>query len=101
VATTRVLISGARRGLTPGLAAALRRRSAIEPEIGHMKTDGRLARCELRGVAGDALFAVLCGRGHNIRKLLAWLRVFLPLIIVTIANSIDARYQRAARHVAT
>ncbi len=40
VETTRVLISGTRRGITPALARLLRRRSAIEPEIGHMKTDG-------------------------------------------------------------
>ncbi|WP_145111834.1 IS5 family transposase, partial [Cereibacter sediminicola] len=32
---THVLISGTRRGLTPALAKALRRRSSIEPEIGH------------------------------------------------------------------
>jgi hypothetical protein len=37
------------------------RRSAIEPEIGHMKSDGRLARCTLKGLHGDAIFAVLCG----------------------------------------
>lgn len=42
---TQVLISGTRRGLTPALAKALRRRSSIEPEIGHMKIDGRLSRC--------------------------------------------------------
>jgi IS5 family transposase len=41
---TRVLISGTRRGLTPKLIADLRHRSAIEAEIGHMKTDGRLSR---------------------------------------------------------
>ncbi len=44
VETTRVLISGQRRGITPMLAKLLKRRSAIEPEIGHMKSDGRLAR---------------------------------------------------------
>ena len=48
---TRVLISGTRRGLTPKLIADLRRRSAIEAEIGRMKTDGRLARCSLKGTA--------------------------------------------------
>lgn len=63
---TRVLISGSRRGLTPRLIADLRRRSAIEAEIGHMKTDGRLSRCPLKGTIGDALFAVLCACGHNI-----------------------------------
>ena len=65
---TRVLVSGTRRGLTPRLARLLKRRSAIEPEIGHMKTEGRLARCGLKGLLGDALFAVLCGCGHCPRR---------------------------------
>ncbi len=46
------------------LKRLLRRRSAIEPEIGHMKTDGRLSRCPLKGTTGDAVFAVLCGCGQ-------------------------------------
>ncbi|KMK65087.1 hypothetical protein IMCC21224_112707 [Puniceibacterium sp. IMCC21224] len=45
-----------------------------------MKTDGRLARCPLKGTKGDALFAVLCGCGHNIRKILARLRALLVLL---------------------
>ena len=36
-----------------------------------MKSDGRLAHCLLKGTIGDALFAVLCGCGHNIRKIRA------------------------------
>lgn len=87
VAATRVLISGTRRGLTPKLIADLRRRSAIEAEIGHMKTDGRLARCPLKGTIGDVLFAVLCACGHNIRKILAHLRAWLVLVIATILNA--------------
>lgn len=55
VEATRVLISGTCRSLTPKLIADLRRRSAIGPETGHMKTDGRLARCPLTGTIGDAL----------------------------------------------
>ena len=54
-----VLVSGTRRGLTPRLTRLLRRRSAIEPEIGHMKADGRLARCAFKGTLGDAGYAVL------------------------------------------
>ena len=81
---TRVLISGTRRGLTPELRRQLRRRAAIEPEIGHMKTDGRLSRCPLKGTNGDAIFAVLCGCGHNSRKILAHLRALLSLIIAVI-----------------
>jgi IS5 family transposase len=80
---TRVLVSGTRRGLTPRLSKLLRRRSAIEPEIGHMKSDGRLDRCPLRGRLGDALFAVLCGCGHNIRKTLAHLRALLAALLAS------------------
>ena len=81
VEKTMVLISGQRRGITPSLKTLLRRRSAIEPEIGHMKADGRLARCPLKGTSGDALFAVLCGCGHNIRKILAHLRALYRALI--------------------
>lgn len=87
---TRVLISGTRRGLTPKLIADLRRRSAIEAEIGHMKTDGRLSRCPLKGTIGDALFAVLCGCGHNIRKILAYLRALFALIIAEVLSALRA-----------
>lgn len=56
---------GLRRGITRGLRAMIRRRSAIEPAIGHMKTDGKLDRIWLKGALGDAMHAVLCGAGHN------------------------------------
>ncbi|SCM68318.1 IS5 family transposase [Donghicola eburneus] len=88
VEKTMVLISGQRRGLTPSLKTLLRRRSAIEPEIGHMKADGRLARCPLKGTSGDAIFAVLCGCGHNIRKILAHLRALYRAIITWVLAEI-------------
>jgi transposase, IS5 family len=91
VTRTRVLISGMRKGITPMLAKLLRRRSAIEAEIGHMKTDGRLTRCPLKGTAGDAIFAVLCACGHNIRKIMAHLRAVLVLFIAAILNAIWQR----------
>lgn len=104
VETVKVFISGARRGITKTIAKLLRRRSAIEPMIGHMKTDGRLTRCPLKGTEGDALFAVLCGCGHNIRMILRHLRVFLCQLIWLIATSrlLAARdgsfqHQRVAR----
>nr|ACX33133.1 transposase [Paracoccus haeundaensis] len=88
VEATKVLISGTRRGITPLLARLLKRRSAIEPEIGHMKSDGRLARCPLKGRIGDAVFAVLCACGHNIRKILAHLRALWTLLLHLIAARI-------------
>ena len=100
VESTQVLISGSRRGLTPILAKALRRRSSIEPEIGHMKTDGRLSRCFLKGTIGDAIFAVLCGCGHNIRKILAHLRALLATIISVVLAIIRQTQGRQFRHAA-
>lgn len=85
-----------RRGLTPKLVADLRRRSAIEAEIGHMNTDGRLSRCPLKGTIGDALFATLCACGHNIRKILAHLRAWLAWIVSATLNAVyhpDRQYQ--------
>ena len=76
----RILRSGQRRGITRGLKAKIKRRSAIEPTIGHMKSDGKLKRNWLKGQLGDALHAILCGAGHNIRQLLRHLRHFLVLI---------------------
>ncbi|NUX59636.1 hypothetical protein FSB65_41660, partial [Paraburkholderia sp. JPY418] len=43
---------GLRRGITHGLRAMSRRRSAIEPAIGHMKADGKLDRNWLKGALG-------------------------------------------------
>ena len=48
----------------------LRRRQAIEPAVGHTKSDNRMDRCWLSGSSGDALHAVLCAVGFNIRWLL-------------------------------
>ena len=81
VENVKVFISGARRGVTRTIAKLLHRRSAIEPMIGHMKNDGRLTRCPLKGTEGDALFAVLCGCGHNIRMILRHLRAVLRQLI--------------------
>ena len=46
------------------------RRSAIEPVIGHLKSECRLERNRLKGVLGDQLNAVLAGCGLHLRKLL-------------------------------
>ena len=68
-----------KRGLdTRRLKRALKRRNAIEPIIGHLKNDGLLRRNYLQGELGDALHAILCGAGHNIRLILRRLRLFLP-----------------------
>jgi hypothetical protein len=45
-----------------------------------MKADGLLGRNFLKGAQGDAMNAILCGAGHNLRKILARLRAFLYLL---------------------
>ena len=47
-----------------------RRRSAIEPKIGHAKFKNRMRRCYLKGLKGDAANVVLAAAGANLRKLL-------------------------------
>ncbi|TWB86810.1 hypothetical protein FBZ93_12724 [Bradyrhizobium macuxiense] len=63
------------------LKRELRRRSAIGPVIGHMKSDGHLGRCQLKGSDGDAANVVLTALGHNLRLVRAWLRLLLRLIL--------------------
>jgi len=73
---TRLLISHTRR-LPIRLKKLLKRRQVIEPMIGHMKSDGLLGKNWLKGELGDAMHAILCGAGHNLRMILAHLRVLL------------------------
>lgn len=80
--TTTVYISGQRRGIkTRSLKKRLKRRQAIEPIIGHLKSDGRLDRNYLQGMVGDAMNVLLCCAGHNLRLILRTLRFFWPSIL--------------------
>jgi transposase, IS5 family len=76
----RVIIAGSRKGISKAIKKEMKRRSGIEPEIGHQKSDGKLGRNWLKGVLGDAQNAILCAAGHNMRKILAHLRRLFVLI---------------------
>jgi hypothetical protein len=65
-----VIHRGKAKRLTAKQQVWLRRRQAIEPVIGHAKADHRMDRCWLKGAEGDALHAVLCAAGFNIRWLM-------------------------------
>ena len=69
-----IFISGQKRGMTNYFKKLLKRRQAIEPLIGHMKSEGKLDRNYLKGSLGDQLNAVLVGIGHNLRLVLNKLR---------------------------
>ncbi len=81
---TRLLLSHTRR-LPKTLKKLLRRRQAIEPTIGHMKNDGLLDKNWLKGELGDAMHALLCGAGHNLRLILAALRTLLAFVLAMLA----------------
>ena len=85
----RVFISGQKRGVFGVIKRELRRRSAIEPVIGHMKAEGHLGRCYLKGRQGDAANAILTAAGYNFRRILAWLRALLRLILTAILHAFD------------
>ena len=78
----RVWIAGTKRGVTRAINKKLKRRNAIEPVIGHLKSDGRLSRNFLKGTQGDAINAILCGAGHNLRKILRQLALFVVLHLI-------------------
>jgi IS5 family transposase len=63
-----VYITG-RRHLTPQLRKLLKRRSAIEPVIGHTKHDHGMDRNYLLGKVGDRINALLSGCAWNLKKL--------------------------------
>ncbi|MBI1826022.1 MAG: IS5 family transposase [Planctomycetes bacterium] len=70
-----------------------RRRSAIEPKIGHLKSDHRMDRCFLKGLTGDAINAVLAAAGSNLQKLLRRLAAALIqwLELLLASHSTSAR----------
>lgn len=61
------------KSLSRTMRRMLKRRSAIEPVIGHMKSDCRMDRNYLKGIEGDRINAIMAGAGFNLRKLLRWL----------------------------
>jgi transposase, IS5 family len=77
-----VFTSGQKRRLTPKLKRELRRRSAVEPVIGHLKSEHRMGRNYLWHRNGDAANAVLAAVGYNFRRLIRWLSLLLRQILV-------------------
>jgi IS5 family transposase len=77
----KVFISGQKRGMTPKIKRELRRRSAVEPVIGHLKAEHRMGRNYLWFRQGDANNAILAAAGYNLRRLIRWLRLLLRQIL--------------------
>jgi len=69
-AATIRIAGSSNKGLSFSERKRKRRRSAIEPVIGHLKADHRLDRCFLKGRLGDATNLIGSAAGFNVRKLL-------------------------------
>ena len=94
LAPVEVIHRGKFKSLTPKQKTWLKRRQAIEPLIGHTKADHRMDRCWLKGAEGDALHAVLCAAGFNIRWLLRAI-ANMGLAVLLLALTAMALYARA------
>lgn len=93
----KVFIQGQKRRVTEAIKRQLRRRSAVEPVIGHLKNEHRMTRNHLASSHGDAANAVLAAVGYNFRILLKWLALLCALILTRLACSIPSPrpHQRA------
>jgi IS5 family transposase len=67
--------------VTPQIKRQLRRRSAVEPVIGHLKAEHRMGRNYLWFRQGDANNAILAAVGYNFRRLTCWLRLLWRQIL--------------------
>ena len=76
-----ILHPGKMRSMSPVQRKMMKRRSAVEPVIGHLKDDCRMRRSWLKGVMGDAIHAVLCAAGYNLRFLLRVITFFCAWIL--------------------
>jgi transposase, IS5 family len=89
----KVYTSRQKRRVTPVIKREMKRRSAIEPVIGHLKEDHRMDRNYLAHRHGDFNNAVLGAVGYNFRRLIKWLRILLRLFQVMLfapSNSLPA-----------
>ena len=77
----RVWISGQVRRVTKVIRREMRRRAAVEPVIGHLKAEHRMARNYLKGRHGDRANAVLAAAGYNFHLLLRWFGALLRALI--------------------
>ena len=80
----RVFTAGQKRRVTPAIKQQMKRRSAIEPVIGHLKNGHRMGRNFLAHAQGDAINPVLAAMGYNFRLILKWIEVLWLQILLAI-----------------
>ncbi|MGA7307509.1 MAG: IS5 family transposase [Pseudolabrys sp.] len=80
----KVYTAGQKRRVTPQIKREMKRRSAVEPVIGHLKAEHRMGHNHFAHSVGDAINAVLAAVGYNFRLLLNWLRLLLRAVLVAL-----------------
>lgn len=96
----QIIHRGKYKSLTAQQRRWLKRRQAVEPAIGHLKSDHRMDRCWLQGQLGDAMHAVLCATGYNLRWLLrAMVRlgltaIYLRQLLLTLRSAVSEKEGR-------
>ena len=80
----KVYTQGQKRRMTKQIKRELKRRSAVEPVIGHLKAEHRMGRNYLAHSRGDASNAVLAAVGYNFSRLLAWLALLCAQILAAL-----------------
>lgn len=82
----RVFTAGQKRRVTPGIKRLMKRRSAVEPVIGHLKEGHRMGRNYLAHEQGDAINPILAAVGYNFRLILKWIRLCCAQIWMTLVS---------------
>jgi IS5 family transposase len=85
----KVFTSGQKRRMTPKIKREMRRRSAIEPVIGHLKQEHRMGRNYLWHRQGDAANAVLAAAGYNFRRIIQWLCFLLLRRLLALSGDLQ------------
>lgn len=75
------LVNRYRKNIPRSIRRWWKRRSAIEPVIGHVKQDNRMNCNRLKGKLGDKLNAILSACGFNFRKLLRAIALFFVFLL--------------------
>jgi IS5 family transposase len=83
----KVYTANQKRGLTKTIKRYFKRRSAVEPVIGHGKNEHRMGRNYLAHATGDAINAVLAAAGYNFSLLLNWLKLLCLLLLAALATT--------------
>ena len=90
VGETKIQIPKPDKNITAAKRKGHSRRAAIEPVIGHLKQDYRMARNFLKGIKGDAINVLLAAAGMNFKRMMnRWKKAphffaeyFLRLILI-------------------